>query len=92
VIYGDVSRGFKNLISDLQLPTVRFHDLRHTHASLMLAAGEHLKVVQERLGHSTISITGDIYSHVAPGMQRIAADRFESILHKTRKWETHGRQ
>ena len=85
----DVSRGFKNLITDLHLPNVRFHDLRHTHASLMLAAGEHLKVVQERLGHSTISITADIYSHVAPGMQRIAADRFEAILQRTKE---NGRQ
>ena len=85
----DVSRRFKNLITDLHLPNVRFHDLRHTHASFMLAAGEHLKVVQERLGHSTISITADICSHVAPGMQRIAADRFEALLQRTK---VNGRQ
>jgi integrase len=79
----DISRTFKKLRSDLGLPTARFHDLRHTHASLMLAAGEHLKVVQERLGHSTISITADIYSHVAPGMQRDAAKRFAATLERT---------
>ncbi len=52
--------------------------LRHTHASLMLQAGVHPKIVQERLGHSSISITLDIYSHVVPGMQAEAARRFES--------------
>lgn len=56
------------------LPWISIHDLRHTWASLALSAGVHPKVVQERLGHATISITLDIYSHVAPTMQREAAE------------------
>jgi len=59
---------------------VRLHDLRHTHASLMLRQGVHPKIVQERLGHSTISVTLDTYSHVTPGLQEQAALRFEQEL------------
>ena len=55
------------------LPQIRFHDLRHSHATLLFRQGEHPKVVQERLGHSTVSMTLDIYSHSVPGMQRRAA-------------------
>lgn len=61
---------------------IRLHDARHTHASLMLKQGIHPKVVQERLGHSTISITLDTYSHVAPGLQEAAAKRFDDLLNK----------
>jgi len=52
---------------------LRFHDLRHAHASLLMAQGVHPKIVNERLGHSSVSITLDIYSHVAPGLQAEAA-------------------
>ena len=55
----------------------RFHDLRHTHASLMMGVGVPLKVVSERLGHSSVKVTGDLYSHVVPSVQRDAADRFD---------------
>ena len=58
------------------LEGLRFHDLRHTHASLMLAEGVHLKVVSERLGHSSIAITADTYSHVQPTVQRGAVGSF----------------
>ena len=58
----------------------RFHDLRHTCATLMLQAGVHLKVVQEMLGHSTIAITMDLYSHVSPNIQEEAAQRLDAIL------------
>ncbi|MCL6600257.1 MAG: site-specific integrase [Alicyclobacillus macrosporangiidus] len=58
------------------VPRIRFHDLRHTHASLMLAQGVHPKIVSERLGHSSISITMDTYSHLIPGLQHRAADDF----------------
>ena len=51
------------------LKGVRLHDLRHTHASLLLGEGVHLKVVSERLGHADIRITGDLYSHVLPNLQ-----------------------
>lgn len=56
--------------------TIRLHDLRHTHATVLLEAGVHPKVVQERLGHSTIAITLDLYSHVIPSMQRSAVQAF----------------
>ena len=58
----------------------RFHDLRHSYASLMLAAGVHPKVVSEALGHSTVAITLDIYSHVTPGLQEAAAKQLDSVL------------
>ncbi|HZK35484.1 MAG TPA: tyrosine-type recombinase/integrase, partial [Aeromicrobium sp.] len=54
--------------------------LRHTHATLLLELGEHPKVVQERLGHSTITTTMNIYSHVTPTMQKAAVDRFAAHL------------
>jgi integrase len=60
---------------------IRFHDLRHTHATLALQAGVHPKVVSERLGHSSITITLDTYSHVLPSMQRDAAERVASLIH-----------
>jgi integrase len=53
---------------------------RHAHASLLLAAGVHPKVVQERLGHSQVSVTLDTYSHVAPSLQREAAGRIDGLL------------
>jgi integrase len=62
------------------LPPIRFHDLRHGHATLMLLKGVHPKVVSERLGHSSIGITLDIYSHVLPSMQAQAASAFDSLF------------
>ncbi len=62
------------------LKGIRLHDARHTHASLMLKQGVHPKIVQERLGHSSISITLDTYSHVAPGLQQAAAIKFDDIV------------
>ena len=62
------------------LPRVRLHDLRHTHATLMLKAGVHPKIVSERLGHANIGITLDLYSHVLPGLQQAAAKRFDRLL------------
>ena len=59
---------------------IRLHDLRHTHATLMLKAGVHPKVVSERLGHANIGITLDIYSHVLPGLQEAAAEKFDRIF------------
>ena len=59
---------------------VRFHDLRHTHATQLLKAGVHPKVVSERLGHASIGITLDTYSHVMPGMQEEAAEKIDAGL------------
>ena len=73
-------RHFHETSAAVGLPIIRFHDLRHTHASLMLAAGVNPKVVQERLGHSQISLTLDTYSHVMPGLQQAAADKFDELM------------
>lgn len=73
-------RAFQRHIARLGLPRIRFHDLRHTAATLMLANGEHPKIVQERLGHSDISMTLNRYSHVSMDMQREAADRLAALL------------
>ena len=73
-------RSFKPLLKRAGLPEIRFHDLRHTSATLLLAAGVHPKVVQERLGHSTISLTLDTYSHAVPTMQRDAAERMDGLI------------
>ena len=62
------------------LPRVRFHDLRHAHATFMLLKGIHPKVVSERLGHASIGITLDIYSHVLPGMQTEAARAIDELF------------
>lgn len=71
---------FKDAINKAGLPDIRFHDLRHTSATLLLSANVHPKVVQERLGHSSITLTMDTYSHVIPGMQDEAADKLDLIL------------
>jgi integrase len=71
-----VTQGFRRMADKAGLENFRFHDLRHTHASLMLAEGVHLKVTSERLGHSSIGITGNLYSHVQPTVQREAVERF----------------
>ena len=68
-----VTRYFRQAVKRSMLPTIRLHDLRHTHATLALQAGIHPKVVSERLGHATISITLDTYSHAIPAMQEEAA-------------------
>ena len=59
---------------------LRLHELRHTHASQLLKEGVHPKVVSERLGHATVAITLDTYSHVLPGIQRDAAERIDAAI------------
>ena len=71
---------FKRFVSETGLPSIPPHGLRHTSASLALANGVPLKVVQERLGHSSIAITGDIYSHVTEGMDRDAAAKIAGAI------------
>jgi integrase len=71
---------FKYHVEPFGKPGFRVHDLRHTHATLLLLAGVHPKVVQERLGHATIAITLDIYSHVIPSMQEDAAKKMGEII------------
>lgn len=68
-----VSGRFERLARESRLPRIRLHDLRHTAATLMLAAGVNPKVVSERLGHASVVITLDTYSHVLPSLQADAA-------------------
>jgi len=75
-----VSHAFNRVIRRAGLSHIRLHDLRHTHASLLLQAGVHPKIVQERLGHSSIRVTLDTYSHVMGGLQEVAAQRFDDLL------------
>jgi integrase len=75
-----VQRSFKPLLQRAELPDIRFHDLRHTCATLLLSAGVHPKLVQELLGHATIAITLDTYSHVLPGMGDHAVNGMEEAL------------
>ncbi len=73
---------FKKLLKQAGLPNIRFHDLRHSAASLLLSLGIHPKVVQELLGHTQISITMDVYSHLLPGMQKDAMSKLDEALKK----------
>ncbi len=71
---------FKKLLEKADLPDIRFHDLRHSAATLLLSLGVHPKVVQELLGHTQISMTMDIYSHVLPGLQQDAVGKLNTLL------------
>ena len=74
---GWVSRRFHRLVAQTTLPRIRLHDLRHTHASHLILAGANVKAVQERLGHSDVVVTLNIYSHVLPTTQREAVRQLE---------------
>ena len=80
-----LSDAFQKLVHRSGLPRIRFHDLRHTHATLLLKAGVPIKVVSERLGHSTPGFTMATYQHVIPGMQQEAAQTFADILTSMRR-------
>ncbi len=75
-----VKRSFHPILQAAGLPRFRFHDLRHTSATMLLSQNVHPKVVQERLGHSQISVTMDTYSHVMPSIQRDAAEKLDLAL------------
>ncbi len=75
-----LSHAFGHRVKAAKLPPLRFDDLRHTFASLALAAGVHPEVVRERLGHTNIAITLDIYSHAIPAMQEDAAERVAALV------------
>jgi integrase len=71
---------FHGLLRRAQLPRIRFHDLRHTAATLLLERGVNVKMVSEMLGHSSIAITLSLYGHVTPQMQQHAADTMDQVL------------
>lgn len=78
----ELTKHFQRLSVAAGLPRVRLHDLRHTHATLLLERGTHVKVVQERLGHTSVTMTLDLYSHVAPGLQELAARALDGLIKK----------
>lgn len=80
-----ITHAWKRLARERGLEEIRLNDSRHSHATLMLKQGIHPKIVQERLGHASISTTLDIYSHVVPGLQAAAAAKFDDILQPKEK-------
>ena len=83
MIAGDVTARFQRLLRGAGLPRMRIHDLRHGAASLLLSQGVHPRVVMQMLGHSTISLTLNVYSHVIPQLERDAADLMEVALRRS---------
>ena len=77
-----VTLAFRRILNKADLKGIRIHDLRHTHATLMLIAGVHPKVVSDGLGHANIGVTLDTYSHVLPGMQENAVEKFDLIFNE----------
>lgn len=82
-----VTHAWIKLVRRIGLQGIRLHDARHSHASLMLKVGTLPKIVQERLGHSSVTITLDTYSHVTPGLQEAAAARFDELVSPKRENE-----
>jgi hypothetical protein len=82
-----ISLAFRRAAKAAGVPLIRLHDLRHTHATLLLAAGINPKVVSERLGHSSVAFTLDTYAHVLPGMQPEAAELFMDLVTGERSHE-----
>ncbi|WP_246946149.1 site-specific integrase [Bacillus pinisoli] len=76
----NVRRNLKRIIKAANLPDIRFHDLRHTHATILLSNGINVKVISERLGHSNIKVTLDTYSHVLPSMQEEVVLKLDEII------------
>jgi integrase len=79
-----IRRSFEPLLARAGLPRIKFHALRHTAATLLLAEGVHPKIVQERLGHSRINLTLDVYSHLLPSMGKEAAARLDAFFNSMR--------
>ncbi|MBA2729967.1 MAG: site-specific integrase [Euzebyaceae bacterium] len=75
-----ISLSFMRAVKAAGVPRIRLHDVRHSHASLLLAAGVNPKVVSERLGHSSVGFTLDTYAHVLPGMQPESAELFDRLV------------
>ncbi len=80
-----VTKAFSKAVKALGLPPVTFHDLRHTHATMLFKAGTHPKLVQERLGHSQVGITLDLYSHAVPGLGKEVALTVDRMFRATER-------
>ncbi|MFC0300128.1 tyrosine-type recombinase/integrase [Virgibacillus soli] len=82
VLPSNLGRAFRRCLDTVEVDKIRFHDLRHTHASMLFTLRVHQKVVQERLGHSSITVTLDTYSHMLSNMQEAVAESLESAFKK----------
>ncbi len=82
ILPSNLGRAFRRCLDNEEITTIRFHDLRHTHASMLFGLGVHPKIVQERLGHSSIQVTLDTYSHMLPNMQEAAADKLDTVFNE----------
>lgn len=78
-----VNRHYKKALKDAGIPQVRFHDLRHTYASLLLSQGENIKYIQTQLGHSSPTVTLNVYAHLMKGENQEAACRLENAIFET---------
>lgn len=77
---GSAYRRLKVLLKQAGLPSIRFHDLRHTYAVMAIQSGDDIKTVQENLGHATAAFTLDVYGHVTAQMKKASADRMEKKI------------
>ncbi|WP_456364010.1 tyrosine-type recombinase/integrase [Priestia aryabhattai] len=80
IIPRNFRKEFYNLVYKLELPTIRFHDLRHTHATILIQQNVNVKLISERLGHADITTTLNTYSHIIPSMQKEISDRLDNII------------
>jgi integrase len=80
-----LGEAFRELLEEAGLPSIRFHDLRHSAATILLSMGVNIKVIQEMLGHSDISITLRVYGHLLPSMQQEAVDRWDSVFQERKR-------
>ena len=87
---GQLTKRFRQLAKEAGLPPARLHDLRHASASLMIQAGVPLALVSKRLGHSSISITSDVYGHLLEGAGREAAERAAALIPRRPQLVTGG--
>lgn len=85
VLPSNLGRSFRRALKNTGVKTIRFHDLRHTHASMLFGLKVHPKIVQERLGHSSIEVTLDRYSHMLPNMQEAVASNLEDAFKNTKE-------
>lgn len=82
LVAGTVYKNFKAIVTEMGLPDMRFHDLRHTFAVMSIRAGDDIKTVQENMGHHTAAFTLDVYGHVTEQMKKDSADRMEQYIQK----------
>lgn len=88
----NLSRIFHQLAQAAGVPRIRLHDLRHTHASLLVLIGVSAKVISDRLGHSQVGFTLQVYTHVYDEQRKQAAVSFQELLNKEAGWEEPGNE